>query len=87
MFMFYNVPLFFGQFDILHEVYGLTFANSANNTSVINTFNVQNRNITKVHNGDRFIARSPWCLDVISLNNVDSFFEFKMMPAFYIWNH
>ena len=31
---------FFGQIDILHYVYGLTFANSAYNTAIIGTFNV-----------------------------------------------
>ena len=38
-----------GQIDIWHWVYGLTFANSANNTAMIGTFTVSNSNIIKVH--------------------------------------
>ena len=38
--MFYNVLLFFGQIGILHEVYGLTFFNSASNAGIIETLNV-----------------------------------------------
>ena len=37
---------FAGQIGILHKMYGLIFGNSANNTVIINTFNVQNCNIT-----------------------------------------
>ena len=47
--MFYKVPLFFGQSNILHEIYGFFFANSANNAAMITTFNASNSNIAKVH--------------------------------------
>ena len=50
--MFYNVPLFYLNQSVSHifqKIYGFTFANSTNNTTVISIVNIQNSNIAKVH--------------------------------------
>ena len=40
---------FVNQTNILHKVYGCTFANSANNTAITSIFNVSNSNTAMVH--------------------------------------
>ena len=39
----------FSEIDILPYVYGVTFANSTDNTAIISTFNVENSSTAKVH--------------------------------------
>ena len=48
--MFYNVPPFSVKLAFcIFQVYGLIFANSANNKMIISTFNVENCIIAKVY--------------------------------------